>query len=159
MDLLADAEGAEPAAGELAALLATTGVTDTLRGALLNRNGELARIWERLSGTKVENPEAWLEIEHIVVRGGLDADGGFAATVNLDVADPETAPLYAAVVETAVGERFDNLPFEATIRSDAAGGVIRLDFLVPDFAEALTAWLKETGPTNGRDPVRIRQLD
>ena len=144
VDLLAESETSNRPRTALEQLFDTTDDTAALRAAVTNGNNELARIWERVSGERLDPIDAWRLIQSAALGGGLREDGSFHAVLDL-IAD-ESAPLetYRSAVETALEINLKDIPFEFAIQAIAIDNGIRIDITIPDLVESLSAWLEES---------------
>ena len=154
VDLLANAETSNLPQTELEQLFGTTRETDPLRAAVTNRNGEIARIWERLSGNTLDNIDDWGLIQGVSLTGGLQADGAFEATMELTTDSPGIVDAFAPVIEATFLENLDGIPLEFEFEARAIDNRIQIDILVPDLVESLTTWM-ERGGSRRRGPVDI----
>jgi hypothetical protein len=153
VDLLAETSTARPAETELERLLATTEDTDPLRGAVLNSNGEIVQIWEKLSGTTIDDADAWQVIRGASLTGGLQTDGAFRAMMALVVDAPGISETYAPLIEGIFRRQFEDIPLDFEFQATAVDTGIQIEIQVPDLVEALTEW------SQGRRRVRPRSIE
>jgi len=147
VDLLADGELADAsdaprrAPTRLDELFARTSADAALRAAVTNRTGELARLWAAVSSTPVTMPDAWNEVQGIALSGGLQADGSFAGTLRLQLADPAAAAAYVPALPTVVGLQLGSLDTRIEIASEAVEEGVRMSFTIPGLVEDLSTLL------------------
>lgn len=153
VDLLAETSTARPPETELERLFATTRDTDPLRGAVLNSNGEIAQIWETLSGTTIDDAEAWQVIKGASLTGGLQADGAFRAMMELSIDAPGISETYAPAIEGIFLGHLEDLPFDFEIQATAVDSGIQIEIQVPDLVETLGEW------SQGRRRVQPQSID
>jgi hypothetical protein len=154
VDLLAEPDTADRPETELARLYAGTVESDALRAAVTNPDGEIARIFERLSGKEIKNPDGWQLIKGLSLTGGLQADGAFAATFKLITDDPILAATDAPAIETAFFQNFEGFPLALEFQAVPIDNGIQIDIRISDLVESLTTWMREQG-FERRGPGRI----
>ena len=143
VDLLDAPADAVASVTELGRLFEAT--SGALRIVLTNTGGVLARLVGPLGVVEPVNPEVWSAVTAVTVTGGFQADGAFAAVVELASDDPgvpslAAAPMAEALLRAGVDELGDldpPLDLDVEIETVEVATGVRIDVRVPGLVDAL----------------------
>lgn len=131
--LLNRTETAGRAPTELERLFARAPRDGSLRGALSNTHGELARLWDAWVGP--DDPVDWSALVGVTLSGGFTASESLRGVVELHAVDASRAGALAPVFVGALREALADVPIE--LEEDVAGPKIAIRFSIDDIPQRL----------------------
>jgi hypothetical protein len=131
----------------------------TLRGALTNSRGEMARIWRLLplaADVGLDEEAAWGAVQGLTVSGGFQADGSFAATFDLQGPGADWAEEFSEPVGRVLRETLARIDHPLEVTSSAAGDRVRIDVRVSDLSQLAQRWMTHGIELEGAEGRKVR---
>lgn len=144
---------------ELDGLFRATEGRGALRAALSNRDGQLARLWERFNPTPSSDSAAdlWTRLRSATISGGLQAGGSFDLELLFRTPDAAWAAEHGEALADQLRGALSGLELPVEIEQSATGDQLRIELHMPDLVQAIGEGARrlEQG-AGGEDASRIR---